>query len=882
MDKIIPINVESEMRQAYLDYAMSVIVSRALPDVRDGLKPVHRRILYSMHDTGVSPDKPTKKCAKIVGDVMGRFHPHGDASIYEALVRMAQPFSMRYPLISSQGNFGSVDGDPAASMRYTEARLARIATELLADIDKDTVDWRPTYDNTETEPEVLPAGIPNLLVNGSSGIAVGMATNIPPHNLNEVVDACLALIDNPDLGAEQLLGIVRAPDFPTGGLIMGLDGVRQAYLTGRGSITMRARTSIEEIRKDRFAIVATELPYQVNKARLIEKIAELVKDKKITGVSDIRDESDKQGLRVVVELQASARPQVVLNQLFKHTDLQANFGVNTLALVEAPPELGQAMMGRYVPRTLSLKECLQYYLAHRKQVIERRTRFLLKKAQDRAHILEGQLKALDHLDEVIAIIRGAQTVEDARNGLMSTFEFTEVQASNILDMRLQKLTGMERQRILDEHREVLAEIARLQEILSSDANIFKVVRDALLEVRARYGDVRKTEIVMEGGGSFNLEDLIPESDVVVTVSRAGYIKRMPTNTYKSQHRGGKGVMGVQLREEDFLEHVFGTTTHHHLLFFTDKARVYRLKVYEIPEAGRQAKGTAIVNLLNLGPDERIAAVIPVREFQDRRTVERPEDEIVEEEVDDLAEVEEEEVVEGDEPESSLDAEEQPTAEEQPPTDGAPQVQYLMMVTARGYVKKTPLYAYANIRASGLNALVLREGDALVAVKVTGHRGDMILLTRNGNAIRFRESDVPPKGRMSQGVKGMKLRADDAVVAAEHLQSGEGMLFVTERGYGKRIPLDEFRRTRRSGMGVKAITLKPEDHVVAASVLKETDNVIFSTAKGIMIRLSAAEVSEYGRQARGVTLIKVPEGDEVTAMAVVGAEETPEEEDEPLS
>ncbi|HEY3998164.1 MAG TPA: DNA gyrase subunit A [Candidatus Xenobia bacterium] len=877
MDKIIPITIEDEMRQAYLDYAMSVIVSRALPDVRDGLKPVHRRILFSMHDTGVSPDKPTRKCAKIVGDVIGRFHPHGDVSVYDALVRMAQTFSLRYPLITSQGNFGSVDGDPPAAMRYTESKLARIATELLADIEKDTITWRPTYDNSETEPEVLPAGIPNLLVNGSSGIAVGMATNIPPHNLNEIVDACVALIDNPELPVESLLGIVRAPDFPTAGLIMGLDGVRQAYLTGRGSVTMRARTTIEEIRKDRYAVVATELPYQVNKARLIEKIAELVKEKRITGVSDVRDESDKQGLRVVVELQASARPQVVLNQLFKHTDLQSNFGVNMLALVDNQP------------RTLSLRECLDHYLHHRRDVIERRTRFLLKKAEDRAHIVEGQLKALDRLDEVIATIRAAANADEARANLMERIGLTEPQATSILDMRLQKLTGMERQKLLDEFEDLKREIARLLDILSSEANIYAVVREGLLEVKKKYGDERRTEIITEGFGTFVLEDLIPETDVVVTVSKAGYIKRLPTSTYKSQHRGGKGVMGVALREEDFLEHVFVTTTHNHLLFFTNHARVYRLKVYEIAEAGRQAKGTAIVNLLNLNPDEHITAVIPVRDFgvrpdgvSDEEETEEAED--IAEQVEDIAEQVE---VEEPEVEAAEATEEEAETEEAPPTAEPEEIdteeRFLVLVTARGLVKKTPLYEYGNIRTSGLNALKLREGDTLVGAQVSKGTGDMMLLSRNGMAVRFPEKNVPAKGRVTQGVKGMKLREEDHVVAFEHVTQGDTVQIVTIRGYGKRIGLAEFRRTRRGGYGVKAIGLKPDDQVVAAGVIKDTDQVIFSTSKGVMIRLNATEISEYGRSARGVTLIRVEEDDAVTAMAILQAEDAePVEEDEPLA
>ncbi|NDD26965.1 MAG: DNA gyrase subunit A [Proteobacteria bacterium] len=802
-DRIIPIPLKDEMESSYLSYAMSVIVSRALPDARDGLKPVHRRILYAMYEQGYTPDKKYRKCAAAVGDVMKSYHPHGDASIYDALVRLAQPFNMRYPLIDPQGNFGSIDGDPPASMRYTEAKLGRLAMEMLADIDKDTVDWRPNYDNTVEEPKVLPARLPNLLVNGSAGIAVGMATNMAPHNLREVCDAITFLIDNPTCTDDELIDIVPAPDFPTGGLILGTEGARMAYLTGRGSVTMRARTSIEELRANKSAIIVTEIPYQVNKTRLIEQIADLVKEKKVQGITDLRDESDRRGMRIVIELSAAARPQVVLNQLFKHTALQQNFGINNLALVDEKR-----------PRTLTLRQMLDVYIKHRKEVIERRSRYELEKARKRAHILEGLLKALDILDEIITLIRASANVEDARGGLMSQFAFSEEQANAILDMRLQRLTGLEREKLTNEHEEVRQTIAYLEGLLASTAAILGVVKDETADMKARFGDARRSEIVAGESGAFDMEDLIPPTDIIVTVSHAGYVKRMPVAAYKAQRRGGRGVSGTGLRDEDYLEHILATNTHHFVLFFTNRARVYRLKGWEIPEAARQAKGTALVNKLDIEPGEKVMAVIPVADF-------------------------------------NADA-------------------YLFMATEQGTVKKTALSEFVNLRARGLIALTLEDGDALVGVRLTTGNDHIMLVTHSGLSLRFPETDVRSMGRGARGVKGINLREDDGVVSMANAHAGSEVLIITEDGFGKKTPLDEYRLQSRGGYGVRGMNLGKgrRGQVAAARILDPENQLILSTQDGIVIRIKASDVSTQSRHSQGVRLMRVSGGDKVSSVAVI--------------
>ena len=805
MDRIIPIPLEDEMKSSYLSYAMSVIVSRALPDARDGLKPVHRRILYAMYEQGYTPDKKYRKCAAAVGDVMKSYHPHGDASIYDALVRLAQPFNMRYPLIDPQGNFGSIDGDPPASMRYTEARLGRMAMEMLADIDKNTVDWRGNYDNTVEEPKVLPARLPNLLVNGSAGIAVGMATNMAPHNLREVCDAIVHLIDHPTCPDDDLINIVPAPDFPTGGLILGTEGARMAYLTGRGSVTMRARTSIEELRANKSAIIVTEIPYQVNKTRLIEQIADLVKEKKVQGITDLRDESDRRGMRIVIELSSAARPQVVLNQLFKHTALQQNFNINNLALVDEKR-----------PQTLGLRQLLDIYIKHRQEIVERRSRYELEKARKRAHILEGLLKALDLLDAIISLIRASANVEEARNGLVSQFAFSEEQANAILDMRLQRLTGLEREKLTNEHEEVRKTIQYLEGLLASTAAILGVIKDEVVDLRNRFGDARRSEIVAGESGAFDMEDLIPPTDIVVTVSHAGYVKRMPVAAYKSQRRGGRGVAGTGLRDEDYLEHILATNTHHYVLFFTDRARVYRLKGWEIPEAARQAKGTALVNKLDIEPGEKVLAVIPVADFE-------------------------------------ADA-------------------YLFMATHQGTVKKTALSEFTNIRARGLIALTLDDNDTLVGVRLTSGSDQIILVTQTGLCLRFPETDVRFMGRGARGVKGINLRDDDGVVSMGNVHQGSELLVITEDGYGKKTPLDEYRLQSRGGHGVRTMNLGrgKRGQVAAARVLDPDNQLILSTQDGIVIRIAASDISTQSRHSQGVRLMRVGEGDKVSSVAVIPA------------
>jgi len=808
--KVLPVNLEEEMKSSYLDYAMSVIVGRALPDVRDGLKPVHRRILYAMHILGMTPDKPHRKSAHIVGEVLGKFHPHGDVAVYDAMVRMAQDFSTRYPLIDGHGNFGSVDGDSAAAMRYTEARMAKITVEMLRDIDKETVDFMPNYDNSTKEPVVLPSRIPNLLINGSSGIAVGMATNIPPHNLREVIDGVVRMIDDPEVEIGELIKIIKGPDFPTGGKIMGRQGIRQAYTTGRGSVKVRAVTTFEKINGGKTAIIVTELPYQVNKARLIEKIAELVRDKKIEGISDLRDESDRKGMRIVIELKRDANPQIVLNQLFRHTQMQDSFGIIMLALVDNQP------------RILNLKEILFYYLEHQKDVVTRRTRYDLNKAEERAHILEGLKIALSNLDEVIKIIRGSKDVDTARQGLMSRFGLTEKQAQAILDMRLQRLTALEREKIDEEYRELIKKIEYYNTILADERVLLGVIRQELLEIKEKYGDVRRTQITNEES-IFDEEDLIAEEDMVITITHQGYIKRIPLDTYKNQRRGGRGVTAMATKEEDFVRHLFVASTHHYLLFFTNKGKVYRLKVHEIPEAGRQAKGTPIVNLLYVDQEERITAIIPVKEFSDE--------------------------------------------------------QYLFMVTKKGIVKKTVLSEYNSSRRDGIIALTLEEGDKLIDVKLSTGNEELIIGTKKGMAIRFSEKDVRPMGRTAKGVKGITLTSEDEVIGLEVAADEAELLTVTSKGFGKKTPFSEYRSQTRGGKGIINMRVTAKNgEVVGILAVRPEDEVMAISGEGIMIRVKAAEISTQGRATQGVTLMKIAKNDKLTAIAKIAAQEDAENEE----
>lgn len=798
--KVLQTNIEDEMKRSYIDYAMSVITTRALPDVRDGLKPVHRRILYSMHETGILPDKKYSKSAGPVGDVLGKYHPHGDSIVYDALVRMAQDFSLRYPLIDGHGNFGSIDGDPAAAMRYTEVRLTKMAMEMLRDLDKNTVDFQPNFDESKEEPRVLPSRFPNLLANGSAGIAVGMATNIPPHNLTEVIDGCILMIDDPEVSVEQLMKVIKGPDFPTGGLIIGREGIKDAYTTGRGLIKTRAEAKIEVMANGRNRIVITELPYQVNKAKLIERIAELVREKKIEGITDLRDETDRTGLRVVIDLKRDANANVILNQLYKYTQMHQTFGVTMLALVE-----GQ-------PRVLNLREVLYYYLEHQKDVVTRRTKFELEKAEERAHILEGLRIALDHIDAVIALIRASQTVEEAREGLMASFGLSERQAQAILDMRLQRLTGLERDKIEEEYAELRKTIEYLRAVLANEQMLLGIIRRELLEIKEKFGDERRTKITHDEG-EMDMEDLIAEEDVVITVTHQNYIKRMPADTYRSQRRGGRGVTGMGTKEEDFVEQIFITTTHHYVLFFTNFGKVHRLKVYEIPEASRQSKGTNIINLLQIEPGESVTAVIPIREYDPDH--------------------------------------------------------YLIFATKRGTVKKTGLAEYDSPRRGGIIAITLDEGDELIAVKLTNGRQEAILVTRYGMSIRFHEDDVRPMGRAARGVRGISLEGDDTVVGMEILNDGEELVMVTDAGFGKRTPLDEYRRQSRGGKGVKTITLTRKNGIlVGAKVVKEGNELMLITAQGVLIRFPVRDISVLSRYAQGVTLMRPDEGDSVVALAQV--------------
>lgn len=810
--KVIPVYVEDEMQKCYIDYAMSVIVQRALPDVRDGLKPVHRRILYAMNEAGMLPNKAYKKSARIVGDVLGKYHPHGDASVYDAIVRLAQDFSTRYLMVDGHGNFGSVDGDPAAAMRYTEVRMGKIAVEMLRDIEKDTVDFIPNYDESLKEPTVLPAKVPALLINGSAGIAVGMATNIPPHNLGEVVDACVMLIDHPDATVEQLMTAVKGPDFPTGAKILGLSGIRQAYTTGRGVVKVRAKTHVEPMPKNKNRIVVTEIPYQVNKAKLIENIAHLVQDKTLEGITDLRDESDRKGMRIVIELRSDVVPEIMLNKLYKHTQLQDSFGIIMLALVNGHP------------RILNLKQILEYYLDHQKDVITRKCRYELKKAKERAHILEGLKIALDHLDEVIATIRASANGEVAKAALMEKFGLSDRQAQAILDMRLQRLTGLERQKIEDEYKEVMATIAYLEDVLSDEHKIMGIAREDLLDVKKRFGDARRTSIVPDTG-DLETEDLIAEEDVVITISHQSYIKRQALTNFRNQNRGGRGIKagsGKIVKEDnkvkgDFSEHLLMASTHDNILFFTNRGRVYRQKGFEIPEASRTAKGTFIRNLLPLEENEKVNAVIAVK--------------------------------------SGISEDEK---------------KFLFMATNLGYVKRTSVSEFKSARKGGLIAINLGEGEELIDVKLTSGHNDILLATRDGYAIHFLEDDVRPMGRTSHGVRGISLRPHDSVVSMDSCVDDTGeVLTVTDKGQGKRTDISEYRVQTRGGKGI--INLKVTDRtglIVGSKFINETHDIMLISAAGIIIRMNAADISTYGRNAQGVKLMDLEAGDKVAALAIV--------------
>ena len=822
-DKIKEVDLKKTMEKSYIEYAMSVIAARALPDVRDGLKPVQRRVLFSMIELNNGPDKPHRKCARIVGDTMGKYHPHGDSSIYGALVNLAQHWSTRYPLVDGHGNFGSVDGDGAAAMRYTEARLSKISMELLSDINKDTVDFAPNFDETEREPVVLPSRYPNLLVNGTSGIAVGMATNIPPHNLGEIINAVLKIIDNQvdedrETTIDELIEIVKGPDFPTGGTILGRRGIDEAYRTGRGKIRVRAVSNIEPMEKGKDRIIVTELPYMVNKARVIEKIAELVKDKKIDGITDLRDESDKSGMRIVVELRRDANANVILNQLYKHTQLQDTFGVIMLSLVNNEP------------RILNLLQMLKYYLKHQKEVVTRRTKYDLNKAEERAHILQGLMIALDNIDEVIKIIRGSRTTQDAKEGLIERFGLTEIQAQAIVDMRLRALTGLEREKLEAEYQDLLAKIAELKAILADENKLLVIIKEELIVVRDKFSDPRRSTIGFDEY-DLSMEDLIQEENTVIAMTNLGYIKRMTIDNFKSQNRGGKGIKGMQTIEEDYIEDLLMTTTHHYIMFFTNSGKVYRLKAYEIPEAGRTARGMAIINLLQLLPGEKISAVIPIKEYEENK--------------------------------------------------------FLMMATKGGMVKKTPIVEYGNIRKNGLQAITLREEDELIEVKITDSEKDVVLVTKEGQCIRFDENDVRKTGRTSMGVIGMRLSNQDEVVAMQLNTQGEALLIVSENGMGKRTLVDEFKAQNRGGKGV--ICYKNNEKtgtVVGCKAVNDDDEVMLITTEGIIIRMEVSGISIIGRSTSGVRLINMNLEKDITVASIakvrdqMKSEETEElEEDE---
>ena len=806
----IPVNIEDEMKQSFMDYAMSVIISRALPDVRDGMKPVHRRVLFAMYDLGNEWNKGYKKSARVVGDVIGKYHPHGDQAVYDAIVRMAQDFSLRYPLVDGQGNFGSVDGDSAAAMRYTEVRMARIASELIADLEKETVDYIPNYDETLREPIVLPSRLPNLLVNGSTGIAVGMTTNVPPHNLSEIIDATIALIERPEITVKELMQYVPGPDFPTAGFIHGKGAIREAYETGKGVLQVRARATTEiDKRTNRASIIVTEIPFQVNKARLIERMAELVNEKRIEGISDLRDESDREGMRIVVELKRDAVPEVVLNQLYKLTPMQDSFGIIMLAIVE----------GR--PRLLTLKQVLQHFVAHRVEVITRRTVFDLRKAEERLHILEGLRIALENLDAVIRLIRAAADPATAKAGLVASFGLSEVQSQAILEMRLQRLTNLERDKILAEHRETVALIARLRQILADEREVYAIIVEELREQKATFGDPRRTEIV-EAATEISIEDMIVEEDMVVTISHEGYIKRNPVSLYRAQRRGGKGKIGTTTRDEDFVEHLFVASTHSYILFFTTVGKVYWIKVHEVPQAGRAARGKAIVNLLTLQEGEKVSAFLPVREFQENR--------------------------------------------------------FVFFATKKGIVKKTDLMAYANPRPSGIIAIGLDEGDEVIGIRLTDGRQEIILSTRTGQSIRFKEEEVRSMGRGAGGVKGITLEGADEVVSIEILSEGASVLTVAENGYGKRTEIGEYRVQARGGKGI--ITMKTTDRtgpVVGVQQVTDEDNLMLVTSNGKIIRLRVADIRVIGRNTQGVRLIDPEPGERVVSLARLAEREEEDEE-----
>ena len=808
-DKVNDVDIKKTMEKSYIEYAMSVIASRALPDVRDGLKPVQRRILYSMIELNNGPDKPHRKCARIVGDTMGKYHPHGDSSIYGALVNLAQEWTTRYPLVDGHGNFGSVDGDSAAAMRYTEARLSKVSMEMLADIKKDTVDFVPNFDETEKEPTVLPSRIPNLLVNGTSGIAVGMATNIPPHNLGEVINAILHIIkkekENEEVFIEEILGIIKGPDFPTGATILGTRGIEDSYRTGRGKIRVRAVTDIETMPGGKNRIIVTELPYMVNKARLIEKIAELHKDKKVDGITDLRDESSREGMRIVIELRKDVNPSVVLNMLYKHSQLQDTFGVIMLALVNNEPKI------------MNILEMLKLYLAHQEEVVTRRTKYDLNKAEEKAHILKGLLIALDNIDEVISIIRASKTTADAKANLMDRFELSEIQAQSIVDMRLRKLTGLEREETENEYKETMAKIAEYKKILGDRCELLDVISNELTEIKNKYGDDRRTSIGYDEY-DISMEDMIPCENTVIAMTSLGYTKRMTVDNFRSQHRGGKGIKGMQTIEDDYIEELFMTTSHHYIMFFTNTGRVYRLKAYEIPEAGRTARGMAIVNLLQIQPDEKITAVIPIKEYEDDK--------------------------------------------------------YLFMATKNGIVKKTRVSEYMNIRKKGLQAINLREDDELIEVKITDDTADIILVTKNGMSIRFNENDVRSTGRTSMGVIGMNLSYDDEIIGMQLNSQGSDILIVSEKGLGKRTDIEEFTVQKRGGKGVKCYKVTEKSGaVIGAKIMNEDREVLLITNEGIIIRIAARDISKLGRITTGVKLMDIDSDKDIFVATIAKVKDT---------
>ncbi len=815
LQKIVPVNLEEEMKKSFISYAMATIISRALPDVRDGLKPVHRRILYSMHELGLTPDKPYKKSVRIVGDVLGKYHPHGDTAVYDAMVRLAQDFSIRCPLVDGHGNFGSVDGDSAAAMRYTEARMNRITLEMLRDIDKATVDFAPNFDESTQEPTVLPSRFPNLLVNGSGGIAVGMATNIPPHNLTEVINGTIALIENPELSTDELMAYIPGPDFPTGATIMGRAGIQQAYRTGRGRVIMRAKTEIEDMGRGRSRIVVTEIPYQVNKATLVEKIADLVKEKRLEGVSDLRDESDREGMRIAIELKTDVNPSIVLNYLYKHTQLQETFGVNMLALVNGEP------------RTLSLKQTLIHYIDHQKEIVTRRTQYDLEKAQERAHIVEGLLKALDVIDEIIALIRASQTAAEAKAGLVERFGLSEKQAQAILDMRLQRLTGLERIRLEEEYAELRRQIEYFLSILSDESILMGIISDELRTIADKFGDPRRTEIIA-ASSDIDWEDVIQREDMAVTVTHNGYIKRIALSEYRTQNRGGVGVQAMTTREEDFVERLLVTSTHDWLFFFTNKGRVFRLRCFFIPEAGRQARGTNLINLINLDPGERVQTIVPAQELADRED------------------------------------------------NGM----FLLLATRKGIVKKTPLFEYANLRSVGLKAINLAEDDELIGACLTDGSRQIVLATHKGMSIRFDENDIRSMHRVSTGVMGIRLKKDDYAVDLDLVEEGKTLLAITEKGYGKRTGFDAYRLQSRGGMGMRTFAISEKTgQLVALKVVDESEDLMLISSDGTIIRTLMEHVPVIGRATRGVRVMRLRGDDTVVSVAVVERDDEAQHDNE---